>query len=134
MEINNTIFKAERFGSAVGDRAQPIRISFNSVEARNRVLGQAFKLPRALTIEKCMPKRYRPVNKEFRRLGWELKQVDKASVTRTVFKGNKLVLETKQKDEEDIKYDWSIVKEYYPEPQSPTDREEIRHNREGLIP
>ena len=60
--------------------------------------------------------------------------MDKALVTRTVFKGHKLVLEMKQKDEEDIKYDWSIVKEYYPEPQSPTDREEIRRNREGLIP
>ena len=85
-------------------------------------------------MEKCLPRRYRAKNKEFRRQGWELKQADDSIVTRTVFKGHKLVLEMKQKDEEDKKYDWTIAKEYFPEPISPTDHAEIRRNREGLVP
>ena len=40
----------------------------------------------------------------------------------------------KQKDQENKKYDWTIAKEYYPEPQSPTDHAEIKRNREGLFP
>ena len=134
MNINDINIRADKIGTLPSDRPQPLKISFSSVDQRNKVLGQAFRLPRALSIEKCIPRRYRPVNKEFRRLGWELKQVDKTLVTRTVFKGHKLVLEMKQKDEDDVKFDWTIVKEYFPEPISPTDRQEISRNREGLRP
>ena len=81
-----------------------------------------------------MPRRYRPKNKDFQRQAWELKQVDNTLVTRTVFKGHKLVLEMKQKDQDNIKYDWTIANEYYPEPESPTDNSEARRNRQGLIP
>ena len=54
--------------------------------------------------------------------------------TRVVFKGHKLVLEFKQTDKDDIKYDWSIAKEYYPQPVSPTDRTQVQRDRQGLQP
>ena len=58
--------------------------------------------------------------------------------TRVSFKGHKLILEFKQhdeiSDEGEIKYDWSIAKEYFPQPESPTDRSEARRNRLGLQP
>ena len=109
-------------------------MSFKSVEDRNSVLRESRKLPRGVRVEKSMPRRYRPKNKEFNKHGWELKQVDDSLVTRTVFRGHKLVLEMKQKDEDDIKYDWTIAKEYYPEPESPTDRSEARRTRQDLRP
>ena len=40
----------------------------------------------------------------------------------------------KQKNEDDTKYDWTIAKEYYPEPESPTDHGEAKRSREGLKP
>ena len=132
-------FRAMKIGIARGDRPVPIRLTFQSVEDKNNVLGNAFKLPRGISIEKCMPRRYRNKNREFRRYGWELKQADETLITRTVFKGHRLVLEMKQKDEEGKKYDWTIAKEYYPEPQSPTehasgDQAEAKRSREGLFP
>ena len=54
--------------------------------------------------------------------------------TRVVFKGHKLVLVFKQTDKNDIKYDWSIDKEYYPQPVSPTDRTQVQRDRQGLQP
>ena len=132
--LGNVNFKAMKLGVARDDRPQAIRISFASLEARNSVLSHAYKLPKTLTLEKCMPRRYRNKNKEFKRYGWELKQVDSSLTTRTVFKGHKLVLEMKQKDEGENKFDWTIVKEYYPEPESPTPKNEIAKSRIGLKP
>merc|ERR1711888_241799 len=40
----------------------------------------------------------------------------------------------KQPDEGDTKYDWTIVKEYFPQPVSPTDRSEADRVRIGLKP
>ena len=60
--------------------------------------------------------------------------MDKSVTTRTIFKGHKLVLEMKQKDEDDNRFDWTIVKEYYPEPESPTAQNEVAKNRIGLKP
>ena len=134
LELNNILFKANHVGIARGDRPQPIRISFASTEGRNAALSKAFKLPKSMTFERCMPSRYRNKNKEFRRYGWEIKQVDKSVTTRTIFKGHKLVLEMKQKDEDDNRFDWTIVKEYYPEPESPTAQNEVAKNRIGLKP
>ena len=134
LELSIDNFKATKVGLVRGDRPLPIRISFESVEDKNNVIGNAFKLPRGISLERCMPRRYRTKNREFRRYGWELKQADDSIVTRTIFKGHKLVLEMKQKDEEGKKYDWTIAKEYYPEPISPTDHSEVRRNREGLHP
>ena len=58
--------------------------------------------------------------------------------TRVVFKAHKLVLQFKEHDETGeegtIKYDWSIAKEYFPQPESPTDRGEANRNRLGLKP
>ena len=133
MDLDIDRVKAVHVGSAIGDKPKAIRVSFESVETRNSVLGKGSKLPREVRIEKCMPRRYRPKNKEFKNFAWQLKQVDDV-ITRTVFKGHKLVLEMKQPDEDDNKYDWTIVKEYYPEPESPTDHGEAKRSREGLKP
>ena len=144
-EIKRKVFKdimgldidhvqAEFVGNAIGDKPRAIKVSFKSVENRNSVLRESRKLPRGVRVEKSMPRRYRPKNKEFNKHGWELKQVDNSLVTRTVFRGHKLVLEMKQKDEDDIKYDWTIAKEYYPEPESPTDRSEARRAGQDLRP
>ena len=40
----------------------------------------------------------------------------------------------KQHNEGEIKYDWTIAKEYFPQPVSPTDRNEADRNRQGLKP
>ena len=72
-------------------------------------------------------------NRDFKEYSWQLKEAANVK-TRTVFKGHKLVLEMKQHDDTSTKYDWTIVKEYYPEPESPTDRSEANRSREGLIP
>ena len=82
-----------------------------------------------------MPRRYRQKNRDFKEYSWQLKEVAKVK-TKTVFKGHKLVLEMKQPDDTttNTKYDWTIVKEYYPEPESPTDRTETNRTREGLKP
>ena len=126
--------KAEFVGNAIGDKPRAIKVSFQSVEDKNSVLREGRKLPRGVRVEKCMPRRYRPKNKDFQKLGWQIKQADNSLMTRTVFKGHKLVLEMKQKDEDDIKYDWTIAKEYYPEPESPTDYSEARRTRQNLRP
>ena len=84
--LNNILFKANRVDIAWGDRPQPIRISFASTEGRNAALSKAFKLPKSMTFERCMPSRYRNKNKEFTRYGWEIKQVDKSVTTRTILK------------------------------------------------
>ena len=81
-----------------------------------------------------MPRRYRNKNREFKSYAWQLKQVDKSLVTRIIFKGHKLTLEMKQKDLEETKYDWTIVREYSPEPESPTPKSDTSRIRTGLIP
>ena len=131
--LNNIQIKAVLVGTARGDRPQPIKLSFFTLEGRNSVLSNAYKLSKPMSLEKCIPSRYRNKNKEFRRYGWELKQIDKTITTRTIFKGHKLVLEMKQKDVGDEKFDWTIVKEYYPEPESPTPRDEGSQNRGSVL-
>ena len=134
MDLDIAHVKAEFVGTATGDKPRAIKVSLPSVESRNNVLREGRKLPKNVKVEKCMPRRYRPKNKDFQRHARELKQVDNSLITRTVFKGHKLVLEMKQKDQDNIKYDWTIAKEYYPEPESPTDHSEARRNRQGLKP
>ena len=133
MDLDVQDFKAFPVGNISGDRPQPIKLCFMSLESRNLVLGSAFKLPKGISVEKCLPRRYRAKSREFRRYGWELKQIDQTLITRTIIKGPKLVLEMKQKDVDELKYDWTIVKEYIPEPVSPTEKENVK-SREGLLP
>ena len=52
--------------------------------------------------------------------------------TRTVFRGHLLVLEMKKLDQGEQKYDWIIMKEFYPEPEVPTDKGEVTRSRVGL--
>ena len=132
LQIDN--FKAIMVGVADGDKAKPIRVTFNSVETRNTVLGKGGSLPKGpkgIRIEKCMPRRYRQKNRDFVDYGWQLKQIRNVK-TRTVFKAHKLVLEMRDLDEGGLKYDWTIVKEYFPEPESPTDKGEASRTRVGL--
>ena len=103
MGIENLSCKATVIGAPRNDRPQAIRLSFVSLEARNAALGKASKLPRKVSLEKCMPRRYRNKNREFKSYAWQLKQVDKSLVTRIIFKGHKLTLEMKQKDLEETK-------------------------------
>ena len=134
MELEGLSCEAVAIGVAREDRPQAVRLSFETVEARNTLLGRAFKLPRRISLEKCMPRRYRNKNKEFKRYAWQLKQVDTDLVTRIVFRGHKLILEMKQKDAGDSKFDWTIVKEYFPEPESPTPKSDRSQIRTGLMP
>ena len=133
MDIDVKDSKAFAVGNISGDRPQPIKLCFMSIESKNLVLGAAYKLPKGISVEKCLPRRYRAKSREFRRYGWELKQIDQTLITRTVIKGPKLVLEMKQKDADELKYDWTIVKEYIPEPVSPSENEGVK-TREGLLP
>ena len=130
-ELDN--FKAVQVGTDIGGKPKPIRVSLPTAEIRNALCKQAFKLPKGqgITIEKCLPQRYRQQNREFRQYGWQLREAANVQ-TRIVFKGHKLVLEMKEKDEGEIRYDWTIAKEYFPQPVSPTDRTEADHNRQGL--
>lgn len=128
-------FKAVQVGSENRDQPKPIRVSFPSTEIRNSVCRQGHKLPKgrgSLKIEKCMPARYRQPSREFREFGWQLRESTNVQ-TRTIFKGHKLVLEMKQPDEGGLRYDWTTVKEYFPEPESPTDRTESTRDRQGLV-
>ena len=133
LELDIGAFKAFKVGTESNGKPKPIRVSFPSTETRNTVCRQAFKLPKDIKIDKCLPQRYRQRHREFREYSWQLKQAADVQ-TRVVFKGHKLVLEFKQNDEEGIKYDWTIAKEYYPEPVSPTDRSESNRDRQGLKP
>ena len=126
-------FKALQVGTENDGKPKPIRVSFPSSEVRNSVCKQANKLPRGIQIEKCLPQRYRQKNKDFRHYGWQLKEAANVQ-TRVVFKGHKLVLEFKEHDKDDNKYDWTIAKEYFPQPVSPTDRGEADRDRRGLKP
>ena len=130
-EVDN--FKAVQVGTEIGGKPKPIRVSLPTAEIRNALCKQAFKLPKGqgITIEKCLPQRYRQQNREFRQYGWQLREAANVQ-TRIVFKGHKLVLEMKEKDEGEIRYDWTIAKEYFPQPVSPTDRTEADRNRQGL--
>ena len=130
-ELDN--FKAVQVGTDIGGKPKPIRVSLPTAEIRNALCKQAFKLPKGqgITIEKCLPQRYRQQNREFRQYGWQLREAANVQ-TRIVFKGHKLVLEMKEKDEGEIRYDWTIAKEYFPQPVSPTDRTEADRNRQGL--
>ena len=124
-------FKATQVGSIHNEKPKPIRVSFQSTEIRNSVCRLSSKLPRDIKIDKCLPQRYRQPHREFREYSWQLKEAANVQ-TRVVFKAHKLVLEFKQPDEEGIKYDWSIAKEYFPQPVSPTDRTETNRDRQGL--
>jgi hypothetical protein len=106
-------------------------VSFPSSETRNSVCKQEPKLPKDIKINKCLPVRYRQPSRDFREYSWQLKEAANVQ-TRVVFKGHKLVLEMRQPDDGEIKYDWSIAKEYFPQPESPTDRTETQRDRQGL--
>ena len=131
LEIKVENFKAVQVGSDLGDKPKPIRVSLPTAEIRNSLCKLSFKLPKGITIEKCMPQRYRQQNREFRKYGWQLREAANVQ-TRIVFKGHKLVLEMKQPNEGEIRYDWTIAREYFPQPVSPTDRTEADRNRQGL--
>ena len=136
LDVDIGQFKAVQVGSESNDKPKPIRVSFPSAETRNFVCRQAYKLPRGprnLQIEKCLPQRYRQKNKDFRHYGWQLREAANVQ-TRVVTKGHKLVLEFKQHDEGEEKFDWTIAKEYFPQPVSPTDRTEAERDRRGLKP
>ena len=124
--------KAVKVGVAKLNEAQPIRITFTNAETRNAVLGKGKKVPKGVRIEKCLPRKYRQKNKEFVDYGWQLKQVRDDVKTRTVFRGHLLVLEMKKLDQNEQKYDWIIMKEFYPEPEVPTDKGEVGRTRAGL--
>ena len=124
-------FKALQVGSESRGKPKPIRVSFPSSETRNSVCKQGPKLPKDIKIDKCLPVRYRQPSRDFREYSWQLKEAANVQ-TRVVFKGHKLVLEMRQPDDGEIKYDWSIAKEYFPQPESPTDRTETQRDRQGL--
>ena len=124
-------FKAVQVGSENGGKPKPIRVSFLSAETRNTVCRQSSKLPQNVKIEKCLPQRYRQKHREFRKYGWQLREGADVQ-TRVVFKGHKLILEFKQHDDGPDKFDWSIAKEYFPQPVSPTDKSEAERDRQGL--
>ena len=124
-------FKAIQIGSTNNGKPKPIRVSFQSTETRNSVCRLAYKLPKEIKVDKCLPQRYRQPHREFREYSWQLKEAANVH-TRVVFKAHKLVLEFKQPDADGIKYDWSIAKEYFPQPVSPTDRTETNRDRQGL--
>ena len=63
MDLGIDGFKAIKIGNARGDRPAPIRISFKSLEDKSDVIGNAFKLPRGILMEKCLPRRYGPKTK-----------------------------------------------------------------------
>ena len=133
LELDIGPFKAIQVGNESGGKPKPIRVSFPTAEIRNSVCRKGHKLPREIKIDKCLPQRYRQPHREFREYGWQLKQAADVE-TRVVFKGHKLVLEFKETDKDDIKYDWTIAKEYYPQPVSPTDRTQVQRDRQGLRP
>ena len=130
LDINN--FKAIKVGAAKDGEPQPIRVNFSAVEIRNSVLSKGSSLPKGTKIEKCMPRRYRQKNREFVDYGWQVKQVRENVKTRVVFKGHLLVLEMRKLNDGDLKYDWTIVKEFCPEPETPTDKAEAHRTRVGL--
>ena len=124
-------FKAVQVGSGIGGKPKPIRASFLSTEIRNTVCRQSSKLPQNIKIEKCLPQRYRHKHRDFRKYAWQLREGADVQA-RVVFKGHKLVLEFKQHDDGPDKFDWSIAKEYFPQPVSPTDKTEAERDRQGL--
>ena len=133
MNLDIDHFKAVQVGSETGGKPKAIRVSLPSNEIRNLVCKQSSRLPKGVNVEKCLPMRYRQPNREFRKYSWQLKEAANVD-TRVVFKGHKLVLEMKEPNEGDIRYDWTIVKEYFPQPESPTDRTQAQRNRQGLKP
>ena len=131
LDLDIGAFKAVQVGSEIRGKPKPIRVSFNHTEIRNSVCKKASKLPKDIRIDKCLPQRYRQPHREFREYSWQLKEAADVQ-TRVVFKAHKLVLEMRQPDDGELRYDWTIAKEYFPQPQSPTDRSETQRDRQGL--
>ena len=133
MNLDIGSFKAVQVGAEIDGKPKAIRVSFPSQEIRNEVCRQSSSLPKNVSIEKCLPQRYRKPNREFRTYAWQLREAANVQ-TRIVFKGHKLVLEMKQPNEGEIKFDWTIAREYFPQPESPTDRSEAERDRRGFRP
>ena len=127
-------FRAEKFGRGdPGKREAPIMLTFSSFIVRNQILRLGSNLPKGLNIEKCLPVEYRAKNKDFLKLGWQLKQVMKNTIkTRVILVGHILCLQIKKNDEGGIKYDWVIHKEFCPPQSTPTDKKDAQKSRPGL--
>ena len=125
-------FRAEKFGRGdPGKKEAPIRLSFSSFSVRNQILRLGSNLPKGVNIEKCLPAEYRIKNKEFLKLGWQLKQVMKNTIkTRVILLGHILCLQVKKNDQ---KYDWVIHKEFVPPQSSQTETQLVHKTRAGLL-
>ena len=132
MELDVGFIKTFKFASK-DSKPPSIRVSLSSSDIRNTILGRGRKLPKGIRIEKCLPQKYRQKNKEFLDYGFQLKQIRDNIKTRTVFKAHRLVLEMREVDNEGKpKGDWIEMKEFYPPPEMPGDKNETNRSRAGL--
>ena len=129
-------FQVEMIGRGEpGKRVAPLKLTLANFGLRNKILQLGSKLPKGLKIEKCLPKDYRSMNKDFLHLGWQLKLAKRNTVkTRVVLIGHLLCLQVKKHDEGEIRYDWVIHKEWCPPQKAPSDKAEVQKTRVGLTP
>lgn len=111
VEIESII--AQKMGVAKEGKEPPIRVEFQTFIDRNNVLKNSKKIPTGIKVVKSLPQKYRDKSAEFLTLGWQLR-VTKNVITRVIPNGHLLMLQMKKPDEGNLKFDWTIVKEWYP--------------------
>lgn len=104
---------AQKMGAAKEGKDPPIRVEFQTFIDRNNVLKHSKNMPEGIRIVKSLPQKYRDKNTELLNLGWQLR-VTKNVITRVIPNGHLLTLQMKKPDEGNLKFEWTIVKEWYP--------------------
>jgi hypothetical protein len=133
LDIGN--FRVEKIGRGGPGKNAPIKMTFSSFSLRNEILKSGNQLPKPLKIEKCLPPAYRNKNKELLHKGWQLKLAKRFTIkTRVILVGHLLVLQVKNVDDLDSKYDWVNQIEWFPPKSDPTAKPEPKKPRAGLTP
>lgn len=110
-------------------------VKLGSYTERNICLKNAYNLPKAMSIDRIVPKRYLPKFKQLKATAWQLRMAQNL-MTRIEFHGHSLCLKIKRKDDGELKYSWIIHEEYSPKLDSikPTPPGKALSSAEGTIP
>ena len=80
---------------------------------RNLCLKNAHNLPKGISMDRSVPKRYMQKYKDLKTKAWKIR-ISQGLQTRIDFEGHILCLKVKKRDEGNIKYGWTIHDEFSP--------------------
>ena len=122
-----------KLGNPKNGKPAPQKIKLASQADRDDCLRLSKNLKKGITLDKCVPKRYIDKYKSFKNLAWQIRVV-KNMKTYIGFDRQALQLKVKKQDEGNLRYDWTIYKEYIPKPSKTPTSAKPREPRPGLIP